>query len=398
MTFLVTLAVALLAQQNAPAPPPVSPSKPLGTFDAPNADQPPSLHSVGVRGTIDTGGYAASAEVKTQTELYEQLTRLQVAALRSRWAPPDPCAGSNSLRRPAIASLSRADFPSAATALEARLHASDEPATRQLLGLAYEGTGQLEAAAEQFRLAAAAQLDEAGLVAQGVALLLEGDVDRAEAIFRRALKQGRGATALAPLGLGAALFQHGQVAEALGLFLDAAAAQHSESAPFGFIAIAVRSAEPATLTHSINMLTSLTQRQSKDGSANYALACALIAAAGGAPDGPQSAMIEAQLKEAIMLDPRLADAHFRLAGIYAAREDLSQAIAEYRTALDCDPRLVEAHYRLSQLYARAGQPESAADHLKLHQQLRARQKDEIESGKIPIRFAETTAAACPPAR
>jgi tetratricopeptide (TPR) repeat protein len=301
------------------------------------------------------------------------------------------------LRRPAIASLSRADFPSAATALEALLPSSDEPATRQLLGLAYEGSGQLEAAAEQFRLAAAAQPDEAGLVAEGIALLLEGEVDGAEAIFRRALNQAGGPTAFAPLGLGAALFQHGQVAAALHLLLDAGTAQPSESAPFGFIAIAVRSAEPATLTHVIDVLTSLTQRVPK-GSANYALACALIAAAGGAPDGPQSAQIEANLKEAVALDPQLADAHFRLAGIYAAREDLSSAIAEYRAALDCDPRLIEAHYRLGQLYVRSGQTQLAADQLKLHQQLRARQKSEIESGSVPIHLPETTAAACPPMR
>jgi tetratricopeptide (TPR) repeat protein len=391
MLFSVALALFLTAQQSA-SPPPAKPSKPLGTFDDPSANAARPLKSVGVRGTIDAGGYAASAEVKNQSEFYEQLADLQVAALRPAWAP---CHADKSLRNPAISLLTRGDFPAAATTLEALLRTNNQPAAHQLLGLAYEGSGQLEAAAEQFRVAAAARPEPAAFIAHGAALLFLGEVDRAEETFYHASAQIVDQEVFSRLGLGAALFQHGQVTQALGVFLGAADAQPSEDLSFGFIAVALRSADPVTLSHSIDLLRSLTRRSPKSGGAHYAVACGLMAASGGAPNSVQSAEIEAELKNAVGLDPHLADAHFRLASIYADREALPGAIAEYRSALDCNPRFVEAHYRLSQIYIRSGHPERGKEELELHQRLRAQQKSEIEGGKIALRFRVPSEQACP---
>jgi tetratricopeptide (TPR) repeat protein len=389
MLLLVALTLALTAQQSAPPPP--KPSKPLGTFDDPGAGPTRPFKSVGVRGTIDAGGYAASAEVKSQSEFYEQLADLQIAALRSTWAPQDHCDRANSMRAPSINLLTRGEFSKAATMFETLLRTDDQPATHQLLGLAYEGSGQLEAAAEQFRIAAAARPDAAAMVAHGAALLFSGEVDQAGAVFHRASE-----SALGRLGLGAAQFQHGRITEALSLFLDVASADPDDGSAYGFIAVALRSADPAIRTHCMDVLNSLTRRSPQTGGAHYALACGLIAAAGGAPDGAQYAEIERELKDAVRLEPQLADAHFRLAGVYATADgDLPDAITEYRFALDCNPRIVEAHYRLSQLYTRSGQPELAKEQLELHTRLRDQQKSEIESGKIPLRFPKINSQSCP---
>ena len=379
----------LLFGQSTPPPPA---SKPPGSFDDSHSAPSGPLHSVGVRGTIDAGGYAASAPVKTQAELYVQLIDLQIAELRPAWAPQDPCADSNPLRRPAIRKLSGGEFAQAADALEPLLRTQDNPATRQLLGLAYEGTGQLEAAAEQFRVASAAQPDERSLYAYGAALLLLGDLNRAEAVFRQ--PPVRGSSTALRLGLGAALFQGGKVVEALRVFLDAATERPSETAPFQFVAIALRSAAPETLAEIIDRLECLARLSPQNGTAHYALACALISAAGGAPGEVRSAGIEAQLKQAIALGPLIADAHFRLAASYAARENLQGAIAEYQAALNCNPRLADAHYRLSQIYSRSGEPQLAKEQLQLHQQIRAQQKAEVESGKVLVRITETATAPC----
>ncbi|HEX4229557.1 MAG TPA: tetratricopeptide repeat protein [Bryobacteraceae bacterium] len=393
MVLTVMLALALAAQQSGPAPP--KPSKPLGTFDDSTTGPPHSLKSVGVRGTIDAGGYSSSATVKAQTEFYEQLIHLQIAALRSVWAPQDRCNGTGSPRMQAIGLLTRGEYSQAATALEALLRTDNQPGTRQLLGLAYEGSGQLEAAAEQFRLAAVARPDVAAMVAHGAALLFLGEVDQAEAVFHGASQQSAAQAALARLGLAAAMFQRGRIEQALDLFLNVASANPANRSAFGFIAVALRSADAAVLTRSINVLTSLTHRSPQDGGPHYALASALTVAAGGAPDPVRSAAIETHLKDAIRFDPQLADAHFRLAEIYAAREDLPSAIAEYRSALDCNPELVEAHYRLSQLYARSGQPELATEQLALHRQLRAQQGSQIERGAIHFRLPDDNTPACP---
>jgi tetratricopeptide (TPR) repeat protein len=392
MMMLVALALSLTGQHTTPTPP--KPAKPLGTFDDSTTGPPHSLKSVGVRGTIDAGGYSSSATVKAQTEFYEQLTSLQLAALRSAWAPEDPCDATNVPRTRAIGLLTHGEYSKAATALDALLRVDPQPATRQLLGLAYEGSGQLEAAAEQFRLAVVARPDAAAMVAQGAALLFLGQVDQAEAVLHRASLQGGDEAALAKLGLAAAMFQQGQVEHALGLFLDVTSAHPTNRLAFRFVAIALRSAGPALLTHAITVLTSLTRQLPQTGGPHYALACALTVAAGGAPDQAQSSAIEVQLKDAVRLDPQLADAHFRLAEMYAAREDLPSAIAEYRSALDYNPNLIEAHYRLSQLYTRSGQPELANDQLELHRQLRARQKDEIGRGVIRFRLPNAKTPSC----
>lgn len=390
MTPLLVFVLLLLAQQ--------SPS-PSGSFDQSNSGSQPPFKSVGVRGTIDAGGYAASAGAKTQNDFFEQLTDLQVAVLRSAWAPKEPCEPLNSPRQAAIGLLARGEFGAAVRELETLSRTDTHPATRQLLGLAYEGAGQCAAAAAQFGSAAQSPgpLNEvdANLFAQSVALLLEGNVDQAEAISRRALERNPGPASLHRLSLGAALFQRGDLDNALRLFRDAANARTSDRFPFEFIAIAVRSAAAPPLTRTVDLLKQSILQAPNNAAAHYALACALSARAGGTPNSSEAAAIETELKRAVALDPRFADAHFRLGAVYAAREELAPAIEEYRSALDCDPRLIEAHYRLSHLYARSNNTPMATEQLRLHQQLRARQKSQIESGRIPVRLPGINITTCP---
>lgn len=388
MLYSVTLAAALIVQQSTPSP--VKPSKPLGEFDNPKE----SLHTAGIRGTVDAGGYSASATLKSQSEFYELLTNVQVAALQPAWTIENPCSDSDSFRATAISQLARGEFAAAAASLQRVLPTNNEPGTHQLLGLAYEGTGQLEAAAEQFRTAAETRPGDSSMLAAGVAFLLLGDLERAEAEFRHSLVQTSGPPNLTRLGLGATLFQRGQIDGALTLFLEVAKAQPLEMAPFRFIAIALGSADSVVLARIFDALTSITRQSPKSGGAHYALACAQSAAAKGAPEGSQAAEILAQLQQAVRLNPELADAHFRLAREYAAREDFAPAIAEYHAALDCDPHLVEAHYRLSQLYARSGQQQLAAEQRELHRKLREQQKQEIENGKAPVRLPSGALQPC----
>lgn len=387
MLCFVTLAAALILQQS--TSPSATPSKPLGTFD----ESKGSLRTAGIRGAVDGGGYSALATQKTQSEFYELLTEVQVTELRPAWAMSKPC--SNSLRAVAISQLARGEFANAAVSLEKLLRTKDDFETHQLLGLASEGTGQLETAAEQFRSAAETHPDDASLFAAGAAYLLLGDLARAEAIFRRGLAQTNDPPNFTRLGLGATLFQSGQIEEALKLFLDTAKAQPLDDAPFRFIAIAVHSADSALLARTIDVLTTITRQSPDSAGAHYALACARSAVVKGAPEASEAAEILKQLQQAIKIDPEMADAHFRLANEYAAREDLAPAIAEYRAALDCDPRLVEAHYRLSQLYARSGQQQLAEGQLELHRKLREQQKHNIESGKAPVRLPSVTLKPCP---
>ena len=348
MPYLILLLLFLQIPKESP--------KQLGKFDEGKPASPKSLKSVGVRGTVDGGGYAASAAAKTQSELYRQLVDLQVSLTHPLWKSSLPC-------------------PSAIPELERRPHS---PETRQLLGLAYEANGQLEAAAEQFRLATDVRDDEIARFLYGSALLLVGDTPRADSVFAKAGSP----PSLTTVGEAAARFQEGDVDQSLRLFLKS---NHPAAALF--IAIVVRSASPAARSEAI---TALAQKTPGNATALYALACARLSANENDP-----AKIESEWKQSIALDPNLAGAHFRLAASYASRGELTPAITEYRSALAIDPEMADAHYRLSQLYTRSGDTAAAKEQLNLHQQTRTRQQAEIESGKVRLRFPGVPPLTCP---
>jgi tetratricopeptide (TPR) repeat protein len=270
---------------------------------------PPDFKSAPLHGTIDAGGYAASATAKTQSQLFNQLVDLQLAATL-------------------------------------------DPNCEIRKGLAYEAQGQLEAAAEQFRVAS-------NETAYGIALLFQGQAEKAAAVCHAAC-------------LGAALFQEGQIPQSLDVFFQAGA--------YGFIATALSSADPETCARAIDRLVTLASTHPASAAIQYALATALS-------DPDQS---EAHLRQAISLDPQLAVAHFRLGTLYEAKGERTQAIPELQMSLKLDPRLIEAHYRLSQLYIRSGSLDQGRSELVLYQQLKSQQKTENESNRIP-----THAHACP---
>ena len=296
-----------------------------GKFDEARPNSQP-FKSVGVRGAVDGGGYAASAEAKTQSDFYNQLIDLQAGVLHV-------CPRTDS-QITAIEFLVRGDFGNAVTSLESELSTHPSPATREMLGLVYEATGQLAAASEQFHLATLARpADSGAATAYAIALLLEGESNQAANV--------QGASRIC---VGAALFQRGDVSEAINVFLKTAGERPLEHAPFGFIAASVRAADAATLNRSIASLSGFAQQAPANGAIHYALACAK-----SAEDKTKTSEIELELEQAVKLTPELADAHLRLGAIYAERQDLSAAIAEYQTAIRYDSRLIECHYRLGQL-------------------------------------------------
>lgn len=345
---------------------------PLGTFDNPNT----GLQSAGIRGTIDPGGYAASAEIKTRTEFFQQLADLQVSALRSAWSGPSVSGRA----KPAIDAMKSGDLPPAVSLLQELVRSRSNASNHQLLALAYEGVGQLAAAVEQFRIAAALHPTAASFFAQGAALLLAGDITPAETVFNQAAKQPGNAALLGRLGLAAAQLQHSQVRQAIDGFLDAATTHPHAPAPFTFLAITLHTADPANLAHCVSALHSLLQTAPQNAWAHYALSRALAAQA-----APPDRILD-QLKTAIAIHPQFADAHFRLAEIYAQNGSLAAAISEYTTALAHAGPWPEAHYRLAQLYIRSGQAALAKEQFALYRQTQARQKNEIESGRVPLRF------------
>jgi Tfp pilus assembly protein PilF len=86
--------------------------------------------------------------------------------------------------------------------------------------------------------------------------------------------------------------------------------------------------------------------------------------------------IESLLKNAVALDPKLAQAHMQLGVLYFHREDYPRAAAEFERTVKLDRALAVAHYRLGQALTRVGQKKQAAQELETYRKLHSTQKEE----------------------
>jgi tetratricopeptide (TPR) repeat protein len=55
-------------------------------------------------------------------------------------------------------------------------------------------------------------------------------------------------------------------------------------------------------------------------------------------------------REAIRIDPAMAEYHFNLAKLYENKGVINEAVSAYKEALKLNHRFFEAHYHLGELY------------------------------------------------
>ena len=96
-------------------------------------------------------------------------------------------------------------------------------------------------------------------------------------------------------------------------------------------------------------------------------------------DDPASAQaVEALLKKAVTIDPKLGQAHLQLGILYSERNDYAQAIGAYQKAIEVTPQLSEAHYRLGVAYQRTGDQAKAQQEFLTHQQVEKTEAASVE--------------------
>jgi tetratricopeptide (TPR) repeat protein len=79
---------------------------------------------------------------------------------------------------------------------------------------------------------------------------------------------------------------------------------------------------------------------------------------------------EANLQEALRLDPSLTAAHFQLGTVFEDLGQLEKAVVELREAARLNPTYPEPHSVLARIYHRLGQQQQARDEGAIYQQLR----------------------------
>ena len=84
----------------------------------------------------------------------------------------------------------------------------------------------------------------------------------------------------------------------------------------------------------------------------------------------QLANAEANLHEALRLDPSVASAHFQLGTVFEELDQLDNAVVELREAARLNPAYAEPHSILARIYHKLGQQQAAQDEVVIYQRLR----------------------------
>jgi Tfp pilus assembly protein PilF len=81
------------------------------------------------------------------------------------------------------------------------------------------------------------------------------------------------------------------------------------------------------------------------------------------------AQVESLLKTALQINPTHALAELQLGSVHYDQGAYAEAIVHYQKAVQIDPKLEEAHYRLAQAYRRTGDADKSKEELRIYTQL-----------------------------
>ena len=252
-----------------------------------------------------------------------------------------------------------------------------------LLGEVEEKDGKFVPAANEYEPAAHADPSESNLFDWGSELLLHRTLGPSIEVFQDATLRYPASQRLA-IGLGMALYAHGNYDEAVKSLLRAADLNPSDPSCYLFLSRAYDSS-PSQADEVIERFRRYSELQPRNGQALYYYAMSLWKGKRAQDPTLDLHQIEALLKKSIELDPKLAESRLQLGNLYSDQSKYPEAIPEYLRALDLDPDLGDAHYRLGQAYVRTGQKGPAQEQIEIYQKLREQHLADIEKQRAEIR-------------
>jgi tetratricopeptide (TPR) repeat protein len=184
--------------------------------------------------------------------------------------------------------------------------------------------------------------------------------------------------------LGIAYYSRGIYDEAVKSLLRGADLSPSDSRCFLFLSKAYDSS-PSHAEEVIQHFRRFSELQPNDARAQYYYAISLWKGKRAQDPAVDFTQIEALLRKAITLDPKLAEAHFQLGNLLSDQSHYAEAIPEYLAALDKNSDIPDAHYRLGQAYMRTGQKEKAQAQLAVYQERRAQHMADLDKQRADIR-------------
>jgi tetratricopeptide (TPR) repeat protein len=263
------------------------------------------------------------------------------------------------------------------------LKLKDTAELHNLLGEIEEKDGKFVEAEKEFELAAHAEPSESNLFDWGSELLLHRTLEPAIEVFQHATERYPESPRLA-IGLGMAMYALGKYDDAVKSLLRAADLKPDDPRCYPFLSRAYDSS-PSQAGEVIQRFQRYAEMQPRNGLAQYFYAMSLWKGKRAQDPDLDLKRIEALLRRAVALDPKLADAHLQLGNLDSDQKKYAEAIPEYKRALELNAELADAHYRLGQAYVRTGEKERAQEEFDVYQKLRAQHLADLDKQKAEIR-------------
>lgn len=252
-----------------------------------------------------------------------------------------------------------------------------------LLGQIEEKDGKFVVAANEFEIAAHEDPSESNLFDWASELLMHRTLEPAIQVFRQSAERYPNSARMA-IGLGIALYSRGNYDEAIESLLRASDLSPDDPRCYFFLAKAYDSS-PKEANEVIDRFRRFSEEQPTNANAYYYYAMSLWKGKRAQDPNLDPHQIEALLRKAVTLDPKLADAHLQLGNLYSDQSKYAESIPEYEKALEGDSKLADAHYRLAQAYVHTGQKEKAQSQFQIYQQLRAQHLADLDKQIADIR-------------
>ena len=276
----------------------------------------------------------------------------------------------------ALAYASAGEYEPARATLKPLFATYDHAELHHLLGDIEEKQGHSLYAAREYERAAKLEPSEANLFDWGAELLLHSAPEPAIQVFSEGNRRFPESVRTL-LGLGVACFAQGDRERAARYLGQASDLDPANPRPYLFLG-KIAEAESSPSPGIAERLERFAQLHPEDAQANYYYAVTLWKEPQSNSDAGKLAQASALLRKATQLAPSFAAAYLQLGILQAEQKKYPEAIASYKKAIAADPRLPDAHYRLAQACMRTGDQRKARAEMQLYAQLANEKSQQAE--------------------
>jgi Flp pilus assembly protein TadD len=231
-------------------------------------------------------------------------------------------------------------------------------------------------AVHEYQRAAETNPSETNYFAWGAELLVHHAVEPAIEVFTKGHRLFPDSARML-VGLGVTWYARGSYDQAALRLCEASDQNPGDPNPYLFLG-KIQSVETTQSQGLVERLQRFATLQPDNPQANYYYAISLWKQRKDPDDAKTTADVESLLNRCVRLDPKFALAYLQLGILSFDSKNFSQAIADYKKAIESNPKLEEAHYRLAQAYRRAGEQSKAQQELEIYNQLSKQTAEEVE--------------------